>query len=153
MPPLMNYTTKIDPMRTATEVQALLFRHGARRVSIDQDTAGKPTGLFFVLEAAWGQGEYQLPVNAAGVHRALVKAYDSGNWPSNTRRPDERQAERVAWRICLDWIEAQLAVVEAGLVTADQALFPYLIADGERTTYERFVAMKMLPPGRPDNQP
>lgn len=149
MGPVLNYTTKVSARQTANEISAYLSTHGARRLSIDLDAAGNPTGLSFVLEASWGRGEYALPVNVAPVERALLAAYTAGGaqWAAGGRRPDRAQAERVAWRICKDWIESQLAVVESGLMTADQALFPYLLADGAATVYERFVQMKALPAG------
>jgi hypothetical protein len=47
-------------------------------------------------------------------------------------------ARRVAWRILKDWIEVQLALVEAGLASADEALFRHMVGAGGKTIYEMF---------------
>jgi hypothetical protein len=35
------------------------------------------------------------------------------------------QARRVAWRIVLHWLDAQLAMIQAGLVSLEQVFLPY----------------------------
>ena len=37
------------------------------------------------------------------------------------------------------WLEAQVAIVEAGMMTMDQALLPHLPAPGGRTFYSALV--------------
>lgn len=38
--PLMNYSTKIDPHRTVSEIAAILVRHGASRIMQEYDGSG-----------------------------------------------------------------------------------------------------------------
>ena len=45
------------------------------------------------------------------------------------------QARKVAWRITKDWVEAQIAIVEAQLATLDQVMLPHLMVEGQRTLY------------------
>ena len=54
------------------------------------------------------------------------------------------QAERVAWRILKDWLEAQLALVQTEMVSLDCVMLPYMQADDGRTVYELYVE-KALP--------
>ena len=67
-------------------------------------------------------------------------------------------AERVAWRIVRDWLDAQLALIETQQATADQVLLPYRVLEGGRTVYEAVIeqqgqlpataAPALLPEGR-----
>ena len=50
-------------------------------------------------------------------------------------RDTVEHAERVAWRIVKDWLEAQLAMIEADLVGLDEVLLPFLMSGG-RSLYE-----------------
>lgn len=55
------------------------------------------------------------------------------------------QANRVAWRIAHDWLRAQLAIIDAGMVTLPEVMFPYLIggwdyhAGAPITMYQRYA--------------
>ena len=46
------------------------------------------------------------------------------------------QATRVAWRIVKDWLAAQLAMIEAGLVDLEEVFLPYAQNQAGRTVYE-----------------
>lgn len=46
------------------------------------------------------------------------------------------QASKVAWRIIKNWIEAQLAIIEAGQAEFSQVFLPYTQNQGGKTLYE-----------------
>jgi len=59
-------------------------------------------------------------------------------------------AERVAWRIVKDWLEAQLAIIRTEMATLDQVMLPYMRADDGRTVYELYRDQALaLPAGEP----
>jgi len=51
----------------------------------------------------------------------------------------------VAWRVALKWLEAQLALIDAGGATLSEVFFPYLVTGWDDqsntpiTAYERYV--------------
>lgn len=45
------------------------------------------------------------------------------------------QAERTAWRCLKDWVEAQMALIEIGMVSIDQVFLPYVINKEGKTLY------------------
>ncbi len=49
----------------------------------------------------------------------------------------KEQAARVAWRIIKDWVEAQIAIIDAGMATVTQVFLPYAQTP-EGTVYECF---------------
>lgn len=133
----LNYTTTIDPHKTAAECVALLARHGASRISMDLKD-GQPSGLAFGIETPAGMRFFLLPANPAGVYQALNKAYQAGHIAP--RYVEHEQAQRVAWRILKDWLEAQLALIHAEIVEIEQVMLPYLVVDDSGLTlYQHYV--------------
>lgn len=129
---ILNYTTTIAAGKSAAEVQAILARHGASQVSILY-ASGEPSGLAFTIETPYGLRDFQLPANAAGVLAAMRQQMMAGKMPKNARNRDPQQANRVAWRILKDWVEAQLAIIEAGMSSIDEVMLPYLLTPDGRT--------------------
>lgn len=127
---ILNYTTKIDPTKTIGEIQMILAKAGANNVSVDFDD-GEPVAVTFLISLNQDFISYRLPNNADGVYRALC------NEPKVTRaQRTMQQARKVAWRIVKDWVEAQLAVIEAGLVTLPEVFLPYAIAANGQTLFQ-----------------
>lgn len=141
--PTLNYTTNIPASRTLGEMQALLADHGAAAVAV-RYADRKAAGLTFTLPTPHGMRHFTLPVDVNAVHRLLVRQEDDGQFRAAAKKrgtySSAAHAERVAWRVAKDWLEAQLAIVEAQLVTLDQVMLPYLHVDGEITLYEAYVA-------------
>jgi hypothetical protein len=135
--PLLNYTTTIAPGKTVADMQAMLVEAGAASVMADY-AAGKPVGLTFRIVTAHGPRTFSLPVDPAPVH-ALLRAD-----PEVTKRRVRdagsiEHAERVAWRILKDWLEAQLALIASQMVTLDQVMLSYMVVDEVGTTvWERY---------------
>lgn len=142
----LNYSTTIPVARTVGEVQAILAAAGADRVSILY-TDRQPTGVGFTLTTTHGDREFQLPVNVDGVRTVLARDAKAGKLKSSTPRggwATPEQAARVAWRVAKDWLEAQLAIIEANMATLDQVMLPYLLVgdvpggDPGRTLYDAY---------------
>nr|MBA3889820.1 hypothetical protein [Gemmatimonadaceae bacterium] len=129
--PILNYTTKISAGATVGEIQAKLAAHGANGVSIDYDS-GMPEALAFRIQTPHGLVTFRMEANWRGVLAAMEA---DQNVPRAQVRPD--QAQRVAWRILKDWVEAQLAIVEAGLATLTKVMLPYAVTATGQTVYQR----------------
>lgn len=59
---------------------------------------------------------------------------------------DRKQAERVAWRQVLRWVEVQAAMIEVGMAEPGEVFMPYAIGANGRTIYQLFAesGAKML---------
>lgn len=140
----LNYTTKIPAKRTAGECMDLLAEAGADHVSVTYADR-EPVGLAFDLRTAGGRRTFTLPVNVAGVQKMLAGANDRGALRSdghkNSSYLTREHATNVAWRVVRDWLEAQLAIIAAEMVTLDQVMLPYLEVDPGLTLYERYLAL------------
>jgi hypothetical protein len=128
---ILNYTTSIKTEKTASEIQAKLAKAKAQAVMCEFDDEGVMSAMSFRLTTPYGVIFFRLPANIDGVWKAL-KA--DGNVPKRLRTKE--QAARVAWRIVKDWIEAQLAIVEAGMAEMTEVFLPYAQGQDGRTMYD-----------------
>ncbi len=127
--PILNYTTKIDPFRTIAEIHACLVKYGAKNISVDYE-GQLPAALTFLAEINGEFVSFRLPSNHIGVLRAMKKDRDIP-----PRYKTEDQARRVAWRITKDWVEAQMAIVQAELATLPEVFLPYLVTPSGQTLF------------------
>jgi hypothetical protein len=131
--PILNYTTSVEAAKSIDEIQRILARHGARSITTDYDDNGNVSGIMFTIQIEGLPLSVRLPVNVEGVFDQLWKA------KGVPRKAKSRlQARRVAWRILKDWLEAQLALYEAGQAEMGQVLMPYAIDAQGVTAYQMF---------------
>lgn len=129
--PILNYTTKIDPHKTIGEITKTLVDHGASKIAIDYNDKKMPSALTFQLDFDGRPMFYKLPARFEGVLNALI----AQKVPGNLRNLD--QSNRVAWRIIKDWVEAQMALVEAQQAEVQEIFLPYLMLQDGNTMYDR----------------
>lgn len=128
---MLNYTTKIEATKTVVEVQQILTKQGVRKIIIDYDDERQPIGLTFVV--IWNEVPtlFALPCRWEGVLAALKRS------PKTPRSQCTKEhALNVAWRILKDWTEAQLAIIEAGMVSLPEVFLPYSVTKDGGTLYE-----------------
>lgn len=128
--PIMNYTTKIDAHRTVGEIQRTLAKIGASNVSVDYSD-GEPASLLFLLNLKDKYFSFRMPANWRGIYTLLV----NDSMVAKALKT-ELQARNVAWRILQDWVESQLALIEAQLATPVEIFLPYLVAKDGLTLYQ-----------------
>jgi hypothetical protein len=131
--PLLNYTTQVPALKTAGQVQELLAKAGARSITFMYE-AGRVTGLSF---SAGGE-MFTLPVHTQKVYGKLLAQTVAAKYQSR------EHAERVAWRIIKDWVEAQLAVIEAGMVSLTEVMMPYMHVEGGRTVFQVYEEQRQI---------
>lgn len=146
--PILNYTTVIAAAKTVGEIQALLIKAGARRILTDYDDAGNPTGITFLIATLWGDRGFMLPANVDAIYNVLVRQYSQRQ--ITARFATREQASRVGWRIVKDWVAAQLAIIEAEMVTLDQVMLPYMIVETDKSLYQLMAQNQLMLPAPKD---
>lgn len=141
--PILNYTTKISSYKTVAEIQQKLAKAGAMSININYDDESEPVGLIFVILIRDEYVNFQLPSNWQGV---LIAMKNDKSVAKHFRT--EQQARRTAWRILKDWVEAQLAIIEAGLATLPEVFLPYAIMRNGLTVYQSFEQGNLLGSGK-----
>lgn len=127
--PLLNYTTKVNVYTTLGEIQGQLVKHGAKKIMQDYDDEGRITALAFMVDTPGGPRGIRLPANVEAVHAVLTR---------QKVKCDREQAERVAWRIVKDWVEAQMAILESEMVQMDEIFLPYMLNSAGTTVFEAY---------------
>ena len=133
--PLLNYTTKVDVYTTLGAIQGQLVKHGAKKIMQDYDEAGHITALAFMIDTPMGPRGVRLPANVEAVHTVLLR---------QKVKCDQDQAERVAWRIVKDWVEAQMAILESEMVQIDEIFLPYMLNGKGKTVFEAYRENQLL---------
>lgn len=118
--PILNYTTKITAEKTAGEIQSKLAKAGAQAVMSEYDDEGVLSAMSFRIAYKGQMVSFRLPARIQPIYVILQR---DPNVPRKLRTME--QASRVAWRIIKDWIEAQLALVEAEQVEMVEVFLPY----------------------------
>lgn len=129
---ILNYTTSIAAEKTASEIQAKLVTAKASAVMSEYEN-GVLARISFKVTTIHGDHAFQLPANIDGVFNALKRNHKV---PKGFKTRE--QAARVAWRIIKDWVEAQLAIIEADMATLPQVFLPYMQLGPDETVYSRF---------------
>jgi hypothetical protein len=100
---------------------------------IDYSDNGLPFGLVFALKIRDIWVSFRLPCNWEGVYKAMQ---NDRKIPRSYKNPE--QARRVAWRIVKDWVEAQMAIIEAGQAQLAEVFLPYAVTRSGKTVYQEF---------------
>lgn len=133
---IKNYTTDIAASVSLGEIQGLLAQMGARRIQVEY-IDGYPDRLAFSLPTNRGVLSYALPANVKGVQATLQRDGVRSGYQTMGH------ARMVAWRILKDWVSAQLAMTDAGMVLAEEVMLPYQITESGETLYQ-LVSSGML---------
>lgn len=148
--PLLNYTTEVPASKSIAEITKLLQDGGAIAIMLEYAPDRSVEGVTFRMETAFGPVPYTLPANVGSViatintqikaeSAAISRREKRGRLIPQRLYNDKAQAERIAWRIAKDWLEAQLALSQIGGAKIEQIMMPFArLADG-RSFYEHIL--------------
>lgn len=136
---IKNYTTTINVNKTIEEIQGILSKHGATAIMTEYDN-GNVTGLSFKIMTPRGELGIRLPSNTDRVLQVLKKQKKNNTKVKNTFE----QANKVAWRIIKDWIDAQMAILETEMVEMEEIFLPYIINNDGQTLYQAFKNNQLM---------
>ncbi len=125
---IKNLTSDVPVSRSIGKIFDRLVQCGA--TNITQTIEDKSiTGITFTLEVKGKTVLFKLPSNSDKVRDILVNEIKlKKNHPQyeNTVRTREEQARKTAWKILVDWIEAQLSLITLEQAKPEQVFLPYL---------------------------
>lgn len=140
---ILNYTTEVPAQKTVAEIIGMLSRKGAASITQDFFEDGRVKAVSFLLTVGGLPIRFLLPANTEGVAGVLAKekpyTYRSPGSRDQYAMKQRQQAERIAWRILKDWIEAQMALIESGQAEAAQVFMPYAQHGNGQTMYQLWV--------------
>lgn len=138
---ILNYTTTVDSFKTVSEIEYILMKHNAKSIMKNYD-GESITGLSFLIDTGVQQIPVRLPAKVDECLKVLKK--EKRENPRKQIKDTKEQAERVAWRILKDWVEAQMALLDIEMVRFEEIFLPYIETKNGRTIYERLEEKQFL---------
>lgn len=136
--PILNYSTKINAIKTIGEITESLVERYANKIVVDYESA-IPVAMTFQLLHKGNPILFSLPANIDGVLKVLE---NQPGVPKSLR--NREQAARTAWRIIKVWVDAQMAIIDAEIVEPAQVFLPYAITKSGNTLFQDIESKKIL---------
>lgn len=140
-------TTTIDAQRSAGEVISELVRSGANQIATTYDQ-GRVVGLRWVMKVNGTDQLFEMPARVEPVFQ-IINGRRKYQWDRTNKAADDKlQAERVAWRQLLRWVQAQNSMIQTGMVKPEEVYVAYWISPGTgRTLFQHLseTQFKALP--------
>lgn len=137
-------TTQISASKTAGEIVSELVNAGATSINTEYKD-GQISGLRWIMKIGGQDVLFEMPVRVEPVFKLLN---GRRQWPSSYKKQDMEQAHRVAWRQLLRWIQAQICMIDTGMVQPVEVFMPYMVVNHGtgQTLFERMTEsqFKML---------
>src|SRR5260221_1501159 len=124
--------------KTISEIQQILAQNGARGIMQEYDGNGTITDIFFKIILNNKELPFRLPANAERVYQALwgeKQEWEYTRYGAGWRH----QAQRIAWRICKTWLEAQITLINLEQAKMEEVFLPYLVMPSNKTLFETMV--------------
>ena len=135
-----SWDTDVPVSRSQTELENMLRRYGARGYTVSSNYSEGTVLIAFTIPRTW-QIETNETVEvrlAVGFRETLLRLNRMQDFRAKRDRKDYRtreawaleQAERVAWRQIILWVEAGLNMAAAGVQTVEEAFFAHSVLPG-----------------------
>jgi hypothetical protein len=147
--PIYMETTEIAPERSAAEVSSCLVQAGALSVSVRYDN-GKVIGMSWTMRVGSQELPFAMPARVEPVYKLLMSRR-SGYQDDTAKARVRAQAERVAWRQLLRWVQAQLSMIEIGMAQKGEVFMPYIQQADGSTFWEYFESKQLALPAPQTN--
>ena len=136
---ILNYTTTIESYKTVSEIENILVKHKA--TSIMKNYSGEAIeSLSFLVDVGYNQIPIKMPAKVDECLKVLQNEKKKNSKVKATRE----QAERVAWRILKDWVEAQMALLDINMVKMEEVFMPYIVDKTGQTLFEKLEEQRFL---------
>lgn len=140
-------TTAAPVHQSMGEITRVLVKAGATSISTVYGGRGEITGMNFVIPMGKTAYPYVLPVRVDALYQKIngIRVRRA----SDHVEEDRKRAERIAWRQLLRWVEAQMALVDTGMVEVKEVFLPYCVDKNGKSFFQIFIEneKKMLGAG------
>jgi len=126
-------TTKKDPEDTIADIKKILKNYGLTKFNETYEN-GEMSGCIFGMTVMGKELPFKLPIN----WKPLLEKADRGE-TKYLKPGDKIQAQRVAWRQVLRWVEAQFALIDLGMAEVQEVFLPYIMISKTKTIFEQIA--------------
>jgi hypothetical protein len=132
-------STGVPVARSRAELERLLVRYGCSRFQVFTDFEAGAAAVTFSVPDSLAKGALTIPVRLEVDSR---RVYDAIYGKPRTGTYDDRwlaQADRIAWRQLILWVDAALSAASAGVQTIAEAFFAHTLVQGRDGTTRRMA--------------
>lgn len=132
---IKNYTSQVPAEKSISRIEKLLVEVGALNINKSYEN-GTLRAIIFLISVRGNTMMFKLPAKVEIVERVLKNDVKRPR-PGTYERISE-QAERTAWKIVLDWVEAQIAMIKLEQAEFIEVFLPYHYSpELNQTLFER----------------
>jgi len=127
---IKNFSTEIPVSRTVAEIEKMLTKYGATHI-MKEYHGDDPVMLVFAIMTEHGKMGVRLPIHPEKILQVFKMQVSDGKLPRKFWDGEwaNAQAQRVAWRIIKDWLDAQLTLLSIEMVKIEEIFLPYIYND------------------------
>ena len=134
---LKNYTSQVSASRSIGWIEDKLSKNGARQILKEYTPDARVASIAFIIHTNGVELPFHLPARIAACEKVLRAEVRRPN--NNTYKRIKEQAERTAWKILADWVDAQMAMVELAQVDIVEVFLPYLFDRSKQQTFYQML--------------
>jgi hypothetical protein len=123
-------TTTVAVEKSQGEIIAALHRYGAHGFGFRKIVGSERTEVtFHICDESGRERTVTIPIEIDRVHTKAQALNERrvARGAHVKKAVSREQAERIAWRVLLDWVEATLLVVSLGAQTIEEAFFAHTV--------------------------
>ncbi len=131
---LKNYTSTVPAAKSIGYIESKLACHKATMVVKIYDPQGKVEAIAFEVKVNELPIAFRLPAQIKACERTLREGLSRRARPETIAKIGE-QAERTAWKIVADWVDAQMAMIDLAQVELIEVFLPYVFDRSRNQTF------------------
>ncbi len=135
---LKNYTSSVPAARSIAWIEAKLVQHKANMVVKIYSPEGTVESIVFEVRVNETPLTFRLPAQIGACKKTLLDGLGRRARPE-TRDKIKNQAERTAWKIVADWVDAQMAMIDLSQVDLLEVFLPYVYDRNRNQTYYQSI--------------
>lgn len=126
--------SKSKSLNTFANIQKCLVAHKVQRIMFEYNQHGQSIALSFSIDMDGTLLNFRLPARVENVSRIMYGALLAELGGGKIADEKREQVYRTAWANIRDWITAQMAMIDTGMVSIEEVFLPYVIVDKDNST-------------------
>ena len=126
------------------EIEKALVNGGATGMAKEFDPKTKEAiAMSFRITVDGKEIPFLLPAKSESIF-AILQEERSWQYRERNEEKDREQSKRTAWRQIFRWVQAQLALIDTGMVETEEVFMPYIQTGINQTAFQMFKAAKFV---------
>ena len=137
---IKNYTSSVSAAKSIMHIEECLAANGASSIIKQYGLIDKKViaiSFFINIGDSVGFTPFRLPANVSAVEAILRRACKKPRKSFDDKV--KQQAERTAWKILSDWVDAQMALIQMDQAKLIEVFMPYIWYERQGKSFFQMV--------------